>query len=91
MEIYQVMHGPALIPAGTKLQLSDAQVKPRKQQLRRLESGWFIALADLTFKTGDVLTFYQPLENSLLAPFMPPEMQRPVLKHPNYRPPAKKG
>jgi uncharacterized membrane protein len=85
MEIYQVIHGPAVIPAGILVQLSESQVISRQQQLRKLEEGWFMTLAALSFQTGEVLTFCKPLDPSLLPAFMAPEMQRPIAGHPNQR------
>jgi hypothetical protein len=90
VEVYQVINGPARIPAGTVVRLSESQVLGRVKQLRKLESGWFLALIELSFTTGEVLTFSKPLDQSLLLPFTPPEMQRPIAGHPNHRKKTKK-
>lgn len=86
MEVYQVIHESALIPAGTIVQLSDSQVSVRPRQVRALAGGWFIALYDLRFERGDVLTFCSPLAPAIHTAFIPPEMQQPIAPHPSQRP-----
>ena len=85
MEVYCVIHGPVVLPAGSLLQLSDAQVSSRTTKLRALELGWYLALTDLTFETGEVLTLYSPPPVEILAALTPPELVRPIQGHPNHR------
>lgn len=85
MEVYAVIQGPAQVPAGTILQLSDTQVSLRQRHVRALAGGWYMAVYDLHFEIGEVLTFYHPLPPDVLAAFIPPEMQQPIALHPSQR------
>ena len=85
MDVYVVMQGPVRLPAGTLLQLSDAQVNRCSKQLRAFELGWYLALSALTFETGEVLTLYSPPPAEILLALTPPELLRPVQGHPNHR------
>jgi hypothetical protein len=85
MFVYQVIQGPACVPAGSILQLSDTQVRSRALQLRAFAGGWFIALAELLFETGDVVTFCHPLDEKTAKAFTPPELTKPIHTCPNQR------
>jgi hypothetical protein len=84
VHVFQVIYGPALIPVGTVLQLSNAQVGGREKTLGALpEPGWYKALAELTFQTGDVVTFQNPLCHATRWAFTPPELTTPVARRPS--------
>lgn len=90
MEVYQVIQGPARVPSGTLLQLSDAQVSVRQPHVRALAGGWYMAVYDLLFEIGEVLTFCSPLAPDICTAFIPPEMQQPIARHPSQRSKPKK-
>lgn len=85
MDVYIVMHGPVQLPAGTLLRLSDTQITTRRRALRLLEYGWCLALSNLTFETGEVLTLDHPPSAEILPSLTPPELLRPIHAHPNHR------
>jgi hypothetical protein len=76
-ELYYVWEEPACLPAGTILQLSEAQVSVRAQHLQALSNDWFVALAPLYFKVKEVITLRLPLETALAFPFTPPDFRKP--------------
>jgi hypothetical protein len=73
MEKLEVINGPATIMPGMVLQLSARQAEARLHLLKSLSKNWYEVQEVTYFKTGEVITFRELPDKSLLPAFFTPE------------------